>query len=51
LFAILIALGARSVGSMFEKVKRLEPAARKVTAAIFIGVGIYYSLVYIFNVL
>jgi cytochrome c-type biogenesis protein len=51
LFAILIALGARSVGRLFEKVKKLEPTARKVTAAIFIVVGIYYSLVYIFNVL
>ncbi len=51
LFAALIALGARSVGSMFERVKRLEPAARKVTAIVFIAVGIYYSLTYIFNVL
>jgi cytochrome c-type biogenesis protein len=51
LFAILIALGARPVGSMFEKVKQLEQAARKVTALIFIVVGIYYSLMYIFNVL
>jgi cytochrome c-type biogenesis protein len=51
LFAVLIALGARSVGSMFEKVKQLEPAARKLTGVLFIAVGVYYSLRYIFNLL
>lgn len=51
LFAVLIALGARSVGGVFERVKQLEPAARKLTGALFIAVGVYYTLTYIFNVL
>lgn len=49
-FAILIALGARSVGRTFERIAQFEVWARRTTGAVFIGVGIYFSLAYIFRV-
>jgi cytochrome c biogenesis protein CcdA len=49
-FAIVVALGARSVGKVFDKVALFERWARRVTGLVFIGIGIYYSLVYIFRV-
>lgn len=50
-FAMMIALGARSLGAMFRKLSRAELWARRITGAVFITVGIYYSLVHIFEVL
>lgn len=50
-FAMMIALGARSIGALFQKLTRVELWARRITGAIFIAVGIYYSLVYIFEIL
>ena len=50
-FAMMIALGARSIGVWFQKLTRAELWARRITGAIFIAVGIYYSLVYIFEIL
>ncbi|OIP65708.1 MAG: cytochrome C biogenesis protein [Nitrospirae bacterium CG2_30_53_67] len=50
-FAILIAQGARSVSRIFDRITRIEVWARRITGVIFIGVGIYYSLSYIFVVL
>lgn len=49
-FALMIALGAKSIGSLFEKVTRVELWARRITGTIFIAAGIYYTLVYIFEV-
>jgi cytochrome c-type biogenesis protein len=49
-FALLIALGARSIGVTFGWLTRLERWARLLTGVVFIGVGIYYCLVYIFGV-
>lgn len=46
-FAILIALGAKWVGTAFNKIRVFEKWARRITAAAFILVGIYYSLIYI----
>lgn len=51
LFAILIALGARAVGKAFNKLTQIEWWVRRITGGIFIAVGIYYSLTYIFGVL
>jgi len=48
-FAILIALGARFVGSAFNKISVFESWARRITAIAFILVGIYYSLIYLFG--
>lgn len=46
-FAILIALGTRFVGSVFNKISVFEKWARKITAIVFILIGIYYSLIYL----
>jgi cytochrome c biogenesis protein CcdA len=50
-FALMIALGAKSIGTLFQKVTRVELWARRVTGAVFIAAGVYYTLVYIFEVL
>ena len=49
-FALLIALGTRSVGKILDKLAQIERWARRFTGIIFIGVGIYYSLAHIFGV-
>jgi len=49
-FAVLIALGARSVGTAFNMLTKTEWWARRVTGGVFILVGVYYSLRYIFGV-
>ena len=51
LFAVLIAFGARSLSSVFDTITRAERWVRPITGGIFILVGIYYCLVYIFEVL
>jgi cytochrome c-type biogenesis protein len=48
-FAVLIAMGARFVGSLFTKLTRIEFWARRITGVIFILAGIYYCLTYIFG--
>lgn len=50
LFAVLIAFGAQSVGKAFNKLTQIERWIRRVTGGIFILIGIYYCLVYIFNI-
>lgn len=45
--AILIAMGAKYIGEFFNRVKRFELWARRLTGGIFILVGIYFILVYI----
>ena len=49
-FAVLIAVSAKSVGVMFNKLTVFELWARRVTGIIFIAVGLYLSLKYIFNI-
>jgi len=49
-FALLIALGAHSIGKAFDRLKQIEIWARRVTGTVFIGVGIYLSLVHIYGV-
>jgi len=46
-FAVLIALGARWVGTVFNKISVFEKWARRITGIAFVLVGIYYSLIYI----
>ncbi len=48
-FAVLIALGAKFIGTAFNKISSFEKHARKITAIAFILVGIYYSLIYLFG--
>ena len=50
LFAVLVAFGVKSVGKAFNKLIRLERWVRRITGGIFILIGIYYCLVYIFGV-
>jgi cytochrome c biogenesis protein CcdA len=49
-FAVVIALGTRWVSTVFNKLTQMEVWARRLTGAVFIAVGIYLSLVYIFGV-
>ncbi len=49
-FAAIIAAGARQVGKAFDRLSQVERWARVLTGAVFIGVGIYFSLVFIFRV-
>jgi len=46
-FAIAIALGVTSMSHWFHKITKLELYTRRITGAIFILVGLYYSGVYI----
>ncbi len=43
-FAVLIALGVKSIGKVFDKLSQVEKWARKLTAVIFIGAGLYLLL-------
>lgn len=43
-FAVLIATGARWLGAALDRVQVFERWARRVTAVVFIGVGIYETL-------
>jgi cytochrome c-type biogenesis protein len=49
-FSVVIALSAKAVGGAFKRVSQFEWWARRATGVIFILVGIYYSLAYIWGV-
>jgi ABC-type nickel/cobalt efflux system permease component RcnA len=49
-FAVLIAVGAHSVGMAFNKLAQLEWWIRRLTGGIFIVIGIYYCLAHSFGV-
>ena len=50
-FAVIIALGATSVGRAYNKLVLFEKWARRITGAVFIVVGIYYTLSNTFGVI
>lgn len=50
LFSFLIAFGAKSIGRMFDKLTLFEKWARRITGAIFVIVGLYYTLIYLFRI-
>ncbi|OFZ52632.1 MAG: cytochrome C biogenesis protein [Bdellovibrionales bacterium RIFOXYC1_FULL_54_43] len=50
-FALLFAFGADAVTKAFRKVTAAETWARRITGILFVTIGLYYSLVYIFRVL
>jgi cytochrome c biogenesis protein CcdA len=50
-FAVMIAFGMRSIEAVFRGVTRVEHWVRRITGAIFIVAGLYYSAVYIFEVM
>lgn len=47
-FSVILASSTKKVATFFNKVSSFEKIARQITAAIFIGVGMYLSVVYIF---
>ncbi len=49
-FALLILLGVKNIGRLFNAVTKAEYWIRRITAVVLILVGIYYVLVYIFNI-
>jgi cytochrome c-type biogenesis protein len=49
-FAFLIAAGAHYVGKVFHRITQFELWARRITGVLFIGIGIYFSLKYIFQI-
>jgi cytochrome c-type biogenesis protein len=50
-FAVIIALSAQSVGRAFNRLTQIEWWARRITGLLFLVVGIYYSLRFIFEVI
>ncbi len=50
LFSVIIASSAYSVGRTFDRVIQFEIWARRITGILFIGIGIYFSIKYIFHI-
>jgi cytochrome c-type biogenesis protein len=50
-FAVLLATSAQSVGRAYNALAKIEWWARMVTGGIFIVVGIYFSLAFVFEVI
>ncbi len=50
-FAFLVATGAHYVGKVFHRISQFELWARRITGALFIGIGIYFTLKYIFQII
>ena len=50
LFAAVIAFGVKNISALFRRVTAAEYWTRKITGAIFIVIGIYYSLLHIFHI-
>lgn len=50
LFAVLLGLGTQSVSRAFQKLTAVERWGRAVTGVVFVAVGIYLSLAYIYGV-
>jgi cytochrome c-type biogenesis protein len=48
-FAVAIALGVKSLSHWLHKITKLEYYTRKITGALFIIVGVYYTGIYIFR--
>ena len=51
LVAFLLAYSAQSVGKTYNVLSKVEWWARMVTGTIFVAVGIYFSLKYVFEVI
>ena len=50
IFAILLAMGAHRIARAFQRITVFEKWARRLTGALFIMIGVYFSLVYLFGV-
>jgi cytochrome c-type biogenesis protein len=51
LFALLVATGTGYVNNLYHRITKVEFYTKKITGIIFILVGIYYALAYIFEVI
>ena len=49
--AFLLAYSAQSVGKAFDVLSTIERWARTITGGIFVALGIYFCLKYIFDVI
>jgi cytochrome c biogenesis protein CcdA len=49
-FALLIGFGAQWVGKAFDKLAQIEKWARRATGVIFVIVGCYFTLTFLFSV-
>jgi len=50
LFAAVIAFGVKNISALFRRVTAAEYWTRKITGAIVVCIGIYYSLLHIFHI-
>ncbi len=48
-FSVFIAIGTKNMAAAYNKIGAFESWARRVTGILFIGVGVYYCLIYIFE--
>jgi cytochrome c biogenesis protein CcdA len=46
-FAFLLVFGARRVGQAYERLARFDAWARRATGVLFIGVGVGFSILYV----
>lgn len=49
-FAVLLAAGVKQITPIFNKIVRYEVWIRRITGIVFILVGVYYCLIYIFRI-
>jgi cytochrome c biogenesis protein CcdA len=50
LFALLVAFGVHAVGKAFDRLTQFSTWARRITGGLFIGIGIYFTLAYVWRV-
>ena len=50
LFAVVVATGTSYINNLYHRITRIEFYTKKVTGIIFIMVGVYYALAYIFEI-
>ena len=50
LFAILIVISANAMAKAFNRISAFERWARRVTGVIFLVVGVYFCLAFIFKI-
>lgn len=49
-FAFLIAVGTKAMAAAFDRVSAFERWARLVTGVLFVGVGVYFCLAFVFRI-
>ena len=48
-FAVVLGTGARTVGAAFARTTLSAVWARRITGLVFVGVGLYLSLLYVYE--